>query len=119
MPLILSFEGYPYVWGGSSPYTGFDCSGLTYYVASYFDISIARGSESQYDYGTYVEKEDLMPGDYVFFANTYTYGISHVGIYVGDGEFIHASGSSTGVKISSLDEAYYIEHYHGARRMYE
>ena len=60
-----------------------------------------------------------MPGDYVFFANTYTYGISHVGIYVGDGVFIHACGSSTAVKISNLNEDYYIEHYHGARRMYE
>ena len=113
-----SFVGYSYVWGGSSPSTGFDCSGLTYYIARQFGFTTARGSESQYSYGTYVEKEDLQPGDYVFFANTYTYGISHCGVYIGDGNFVHASGSTVGVVISSLDSAYYIEHYHGARRLY-
>lgn len=114
----LSYEGYPYVWGGASPNSGFDCSGFTYYIAKCFSYSIPHGSESQYSYGTYVEKADLLPGDFVFFENTYTYGISHCGIYIGDGNFIHASGSSTGVKISSLNDAYYIQHYYGARRLY-
>lgn len=114
----LSYLGYPYVWGGASPSSGFDCSGFTYYIADCFGYYIPHGSESQYSYGTYVEKADLLPGDLVFFENTYTYGISHVGIYVGDGEFVHASGSTTGVKLSSLNDSYYIAHYYGARRLY-
>ena len=114
----LSYNGYPYVWGGASPSTGFDCSGLVYYIAKCFGYSIPHGSTSQYAYGTYVEKADLQPGDFVFFENTYTDGISHCGIYLGNGDFIHASGSQVGVKISNLNEAYYINHYYGARRIY-
>lgn len=114
----LSYNGYPYVWGGASPSTGFDCSGLVYYIAKCFGYSIPHGSTSQYAYGTYVEKADLQPGDFVFFENTYTEGISHCGIYIGDGKFIHASSSETGVKISSLNDTYYINHYYGARRIY-
>ena len=114
----LTYNGYPYVWGGASPSSGFDCSGLVYYIAKCFGYSIPHGSTSQYAYGTYVEKADLLPGDFVFFENTYTEGISHVGIYIGDGKFIHASTSETGVKISSLSETYYINHYYGARRIY-
>ena len=114
----LTYNGYPYVWGGASPSTGFDCSGLVYYIAKCFGSSIPHGSTSQYAYGTYVEKSDLQPGDFVFFENTYTEGISHVGIYLGNGDFIHASSSETGVKISNLNEAYYINHYYGARRIY-
>lgn len=113
-----TYNGYPYVWGGASPSNGFDCSGLVYYIAKCFGYSIPHGSTSQYSYGTYVEKSDLQPGDFVFFENTYTEGISHVGIYLGDGDFIHASGSETGVKISNLGETYYINHYYGARRIY-
>ena len=114
----LTYNGYPYVWGGASPSTGFDCSGLVYYIAQCFGYYVPHGSTSQYAYGTYVEKSDLQPGDFVFFENTYTEGISHVGIYLGNGDFIHASSSETGVKISNLNEAYYINHYYGARRIY-
>ncbi len=114
----LTYEGYPYVWGGASPNVGFDCSGLVYYIAQCFGYYVPHGSTSQYAYGTYVEKSDLQPGDFVFFENTYTEGISHVGIYVGNGNFIHASGTDVGVEISSLNEYYYIEHYYGARRIY-
>ena len=114
----LTYNGYPYVWGGASPSTGFDCSGLVYYIAKCFGYSIPHGSTSQYSYGTYVEKSDLQPGDFVFFENTYTEGISHCGIYLGDGDFIHASGRETGVKINNLNETYYINHYYGARRIY-
>lgn len=113
-----TYNGYPYVWGGASPSNGFDCSGLVYYIAKCFGYSIPHGSTSQYSYGTYVEKSDLQPGDFVFFENTYTEGISHCGIYLGDGDFIHASGRETGVKINNLNETYYINHYYGARRIY-
>lgn len=114
----LTYNGYPYVWGGASPSVGFDCSGLVYYIAKCFGYNIPHGSTSQYSYGTYVEKSELQPGDFVFFENTYDTGISHVGIYLGDGDFIHASGSQVGVKISNLNDAYYIQHYYGARRIY-
>lgn len=110
------YLGVPYVWGGSSP-SGFDCSGLVQYVARSCGYSISRTANTQYNYGTYVEKSDLQPGDLVFFANTYTSGISHVGIYVGDGNFIHAPSSGSYVKIASLESGYYASHYYGARRL--
>lgn len=110
------YLGVPYVWGGSSP-SGFDCSGLVQYVARSCGYSISRTANTQYNYGTYVEKSDLQPGDLVFFANTYTSGISHVGIYVGDGNFIHAPSSGSYVKITSLESGYYANHYYGARRL--
>lgn len=110
------YIGVRYVWGGSSP-NGFDCSGLVQYVARQCGFSIARTANRQYNYGTYVEKANLQPGDLVFFANTYTSGISHVGIYIGDGDFIHAPNSGSNVKISSLNSGYYSSHYYGARRL--
>lgn len=111
------YLGIPYVYGGSST-SGFDCSGLVQYVTRECGYSIARTASKQYNYGTYVEKEDLQPGDLVFFANTYTSGISHVGIYAGDGQFIHAPSTGDVVKFSSLNTEYYTSHYYGARRVY-
>ena len=109
------YMGVPYVWGGTSP-SGFDCSGLTYYVFRKHGINLNRNSAAQYEHGTYVAKSNLQPGDLVFFANTYRQGISHVGIYIGDGKFIHAS-SSQGVTISLLSNSYWASHYYGARRV--
>ena len=105
--------GVPYVWGGESM-SGFDCSGLVQYVYQKNGISIARTCIPQYKEGVYVAKADLQPGDLVFFQNTYTSGISHVGIYIGGGEFIHAS-STHGVMISKLSNSYWSAHYYGAR----
>lgn len=107
------YIGVPYVWAGTSP-SGFDCSGFTQYVFKACGMTIPRTCQDQYTLGTYVSKENLQPGDLVFFQNTYKTGISHVGIYVGDGMFIHAS-SSKGVTISNLYSTYYINHYYGAR----
>jgi cell wall-associated NlpC family hydrolase len=109
------YLGVPYVWGGSTP-NGFDCSGYTQYVFNAHHISIPRTTDTQYAVGTYVEQSQLKPGDLVFFANTYREGISHVGIYLGDGQFIHAS-SSKGVTISQMDNPYYASRYYGARRI--
>lgn len=109
------YIGVPYVWGGSAP-SGFDCSGLVQYVFKQHGITLNRTTKTQYQHGTFVAKSNLQPGDLVFFQNTYTAGISHVGIYIGSGEFIHAS-SSQGVTISSLSNSYWSSHYYGARRV--
>jgi cell wall-associated NlpC family hydrolase len=109
------YIGVPYVWGGESP-SGFDCSGFVQYVFKVHGISLNRTTETQYKHGSYVSKSNLKPGDLVFFQNTYRAGISHVGIYIGNGQFIHAS-SSKGVTISNLSSSYYTSHYYGARRI--
>ena len=109
------YIGVPYVWGGSSP-SGFDCSGFVQYVFQQHGIQLNRTASTQYQHGTYVSRSNLQPGDLVFFQDTYTTGISHLGIYIGNGEFIHAS-SSKGVTISQLSNSYWNSHYYGARRI--
>ena len=109
------YIGVPYVWGGGSP-SGFDCSGLVQYAYKAHGINLPRTSKQQWTVGKQISKSELKPGDLVFFANTYTTGVSHVGIYVGDNQFIHAS-SSKGVIISSLSNTYWAAHYHGCRRV--
>ncbi len=109
--------GSPYMWAHSGEDGGFDCSGFTSWVHRQFGISISRGVVEQYRQGTPVSRGELAPGDCVFFAGTCQAGISHVGIYIGNGNFIHAANPSCGVKISSLDEDYYASRYAGGRRM--
>ena len=110
----MNYIGVPYVFGGTSPY-GFDCSGYVQYVFAKAGISIPRTADVQYDFGTPISTTELVSGDLVFFS-TYTYGASHVGIYLGDNNFIHAS-SSRGVTIDSLGSSYWSSHYIGARRI--
>ncbi len=113
--VAYSYLGVPYVWGGTSP-SGFDCSGFTQYVMRQCGYSIYRTADVQYNNGYYVSYDNLQPGDLVFFSNTYSeYGITHVGIYVGGGDFIHAANG--GVKVTSLSSSYYASRYYGARRI--
>ena len=110
------YLGTPYVYGGASP-SGFDCSGFVYYVLKSLGYSPYRTPADQYRHGTFVAKSNLQPGDIVFFANTYGSGISHVGIYAGNGQFIHSPNSRSAVSYSDLTTGYWANHYYGARRV--
>ena len=101
---------------GASGANVFDCSGFTSWVYSKNGKSLPRTAAAQYSGTTRVSKSGLTPGDLVFFAGTYKSGISHVGIYIGNGQFIHAANSKTGVTTSSLNSGYYSAHYAGAGR---
>ena len=112
---VCSFVGYSYVYGGSKPATGFDCSGLMYYCLTQYGYSMKRTANDQMSQGTAVSRDQLQVGDLVFFGSG-SYA-NHVGMYIGDGNFVHASTPSTGVRINSLNETYYTNRYIGARRI--
>jgi cell wall-associated NlpC family hydrolase len=109
--VAMQFLGVPYVWGGASP-SGFDCSGLTMYAFAQVGVSLPHNAAMQYSYGSAVSRENLAPGDLVFFN-----GLGHVGLYIGGGQFIHAPHTGDVVKISSLSESWYASTYVGARRL--
>ncbi|MDR1532109.1 MAG: SH3 domain-containing protein [Clostridiales bacterium] len=116
------FLGTPYSWAGTNLNRGVDCSGFVYSVIGHFGVYAGRSSRDMAGYGTKVDKSQLIPGDLVFFDTTNAKNrgyISHVGIYIGNGSFIHSSSSKRtwGVTISSLYEDYYVRTYVTARRL--
>lgn len=111
-----NFLGYPYVYGNNGP-NSFDCSGFVQYVYKHFGYSLSRSSKTQANDGVAVSKSNLQPGDIIIFKNTAKTEIGHVGIYIGNNEFIHASNSKTGVIISSLSTSAYQQRYVTARRI--
>jgi len=104
--------GVPYRYGGDSPRSGFDCSGLVRYVFGRFGLELPHSSYADFSLGRGVARSALQPGDLVFFN-----GLGHVGLYVGSGRFIHAPRSGTTVRIASLNDPWYRSSYEGARRV--
>jgi peptidoglycan endopeptidase LytE len=104
--------GVPYRYGGSSPRSGFDCSGFVRFVYAHFGRDLPHSSYAQFGVGRRVRRGALRPGDLVFFD-----GVGHVGIYVGAGRFIHSPHSGLTVKIDGLGESWYRSRYDGARRL--
>jgi peptidoglycan DL-endopeptidase CwlO len=107
--IALQYLGIPYVWGGSSPSQGFDCSGFVMFVYAQIGISLPHHAASMWSYGSYVPRDQLEPGDLVFFN-----GLSHMGLYIGGDQFVHAPHTGDVVKISSLSGYY---GYYGAKRL--
>ena len=113
----MQYVGYPYVYAGEGPYA-FDCSGFTKFVyQNTLGMDITHDMFQQIEMGAPVNRNDLQPGDMVFFANTFRPGLSHNGIYIGDGQFVHAENESTGVKVSDINSDYYSSRWYGATRL--
>ena len=118
MDYAKQFLGKPYVYGASGP-NSFDCSGFTSYVYKHFGYTLNRTATGQLSNGTAVSRSDLRPGDLVFFKSGGSKPVSHVGIYVGNGQFIHASTNGVGeVRYDSLNSTHYNNAYVYARRIF-
>jgi cell wall-associated NlpC family hydrolase len=112
----LSYRGTRYVYGGTTSRGGFDCSGFTRYIFSKYGISLPRTSVEQSRIGVPVSRGQLKPGDLLFFS-TIRAGVSHVGIYAGNGMMVHAANPRRGVTTDSINSPYYAKRFVGARRV--
>ncbi|MBS0591122.1 MAG: C40 family peptidase [Proteobacteria bacterium] len=114
----IGLVGTPYHWGGNTPQSGFDCSGLVVYVfRTIADVALPRTTQEMYAFELAdVPRDRLLGGDLVFFDTT-DHDISHVGIYVGQGRFVHAPNEGGTVRLDRLDNVYWNAHYRGARRV--
>ena len=110
------YVGYSYVYGGSGP-TAFDCSGFTMYVFQQFGINLPHNAVTQSNYGAYVSKENLVPGDLVIFNDYSNTSIGHAGIYIGNGRIVHAENSNTGVTTDTIMSGYYDARFVEGRRL--
>jgi hypothetical protein len=110
-----SFVGVPYLWGGTSLDKGFDCSGLAMTVYQLNGLDLPRSSREQYETGVPVERDNLSRGDLVFFATSGGDKVSHVGVYAGEGRFIHAPGRDKAIRVDSLSGSYFRKRYVGGR----
>jgi cell wall-associated NlpC family hydrolase len=112
----LQYQGYPYVYAGEGPWA-FDCSGFTMFVINHtLGLNIPHDMTKQFAMGQPVSRDALQPGDLVFFANTLHPGLSHDGVYIGGGKFVHAENEGVGIKVSELDDPYYASRWYGAVR---
>jgi len=109
------FIGVPYLWGGTSRENGFDCSGLTMTVYQLNGLDLPRHSATQYDAGNSIDKKNLQKGDLVFFATNGDGKVSHVGIYIGNGRFIHAPSRGKNIRIESMSCNFFARRFVGAR----
>lgn len=113
----LSLTGVKYKYGGNSPETGFDCSGFVRYVFQQAaNVTLPHGARAISNIGQTISVDQLQPGDLVFF-NTLKTAFSHVGIYVGEGRFIHAPSAGGGVRIVDMNDSYWTKRFNGARRL--
>jgi cell wall-associated NlpC family hydrolase len=112
VPILMRYLGIPYQWGGASPTDGFDCSGLVLYVYAQVGVSLPHNAALQYGFGVPVDRDELEPGDIVFFNN-----LGHDGVYIGGGQFIDAPKTGDVVKIENLNDPWWSTSYVGARRL--
>ncbi len=111
------YVGYRYAWGGNSPRTGFDCSGLVQWVYRVNGIYVPRSTYGLAHVGHYVSRANLRPGDILIFQNTYKYGISHAAIYVGNGRMVSANNPSMGVVLDNIYSSYWAPRFYAGRRI--
>jgi cell wall-associated NlpC family hydrolase len=116
--MAMSFLGVPYRLGGSGR-NGIDCAGLVRAADDGLGLVLPRTAAGQFHQGVEISLGELQPGDLIFFRDTYKRGISHVGIYIGEGKFVHAASTKRGVVVTSLSRPYYLSRFAGARRLVE